>query len=337
MGSITAISWWRDGDRPTVRSSPTKEALVTDRPRTRITHLRHVGIAAPEFQHAAEFYRTAWGLTQVAEDGGVAFFGTPGSPENYILRLRKDTSKRLDLVAFGVGTAHDVDALAEELATSDIRLDREPGKLDTPGGGYGFRFFDLDGRLIEISSDVEERPFRPLEARESIPRKLSHVVFNSTDVLATMAFYEKHLGLRLSDWLSNQMCFLRSGADHHILAIAQGPHVALNHVSFEMRGLDEYMRGTGRLLRSGSEMIWGPGRHGPGDNTFSYFFDPYGNVMEYTTELEKIEDEDSWEPRVFPTTPENSDQWGTANSIHEKMLPAQFNDPDQGLWQPSPV
>lgn len=310
---------------------------MTAAPSTPITHLRHVGIAAPDFLKAADFYRTTWGLTQVAEDGGLAFFGSPASPENYLLRVRQDSAKRMDLVAFGVGTTADVDALAERLIASHVRLDREPGDLDTPGGGYGLRFFDCDGRLIEVSADVAQRSARPLEERESIPKGLSHVVFNSTDVPATMRFYEQHLGLRLTDWLGDQMCFLRNGEEHHVLAISRGPHVALNHVSFEMRGVDEYLRGTGRVLRSGSEMIWGPGRHGPGDNTFSYFLDPYGNVMEYTTELEKIEDEETWEPRVFEITPENSDQWGTANSIQEKMFPAQFNDPDQGLWTPSPV
>ncbi len=302
-----------------------------------ITHLRHVGIAAPDFQRAAEFYRTTWGLTQVAEDSGIAFFGSPASPENYLLRVRKDDAKRLDVVSFGAADTAAVDTLAEHVGRAGIRTDREPGTLDTPGGGYGFRFFDPDGRLIEISSDVQERDARPLERGESIPRKLSHVVFNSTDVLATKSFYEQLMGLRLSDWLADQMCFLRSGSDHHILAIAQGPHVSLNHISYEMRGIDEYMRGTGRLLRGGHDIVWGPGRHGPGDNTFSYFFDPFGNVMEYTTELETIPDEDTWEPRVFEINAENSDQWGTANPITEVMIPAQFNDPDQGLWTPSPV
>ena len=53
-----------------------------------------------------------------------------------------------------------------------------------------------------------------------------------------------------------------------------------------MRGIDEYMRGTGRLLRAGVEKVWGPGRHMAGNNTFSYFLDPHGNTVEYTTELE---------------------------------------------------
>jgi catechol 2,3-dioxygenase-like lactoylglutathione lyase family enzyme len=304
---------------------------------TPITHLRHVGIAVPNFAEAVEFYRSTWGLEVVTEDAGLVFFGTPAHPEHYILRLRKDAQKRLDLISFAVTEAAEVDLLADRLVLANIRLVREPGKLDTPGGGYGVRFFDPDGRLVEVSSEVTPRSFRLLEPRESIPRKLSHVVLNSTDVAATKLFYEIHLGFRLSDWLEDQMCFLRVRADHHILAIGHGPHTSLNHISFEMRGIDEYMRGTGRLTRAGRPPIWGPGRHGAGDNTFSYFLDPTGNVVEYTTELEKIEDDQSWSPRVFAASPEDADQWGTGGSITEQMIPAMFNDVDRGLWTPSPV
>ena len=68
-----------------------------------------------------------------------------------------------------------------------------------------------------------------------------------------------------------------------------------------MRGIDEYMRGTGRLLRAGVEKIWGPGRHMAGNNTFSYFLDPHGNTVEYTTELEQV-DEDTWHPHLYDFT-----------------------------------
>jgi catechol 2,3-dioxygenase-like lactoylglutathione lyase family enzyme len=259
------------------------------------------------------------------------------TPSTTSSESRKDAEKRLDLISFAVTEAAEVDAMAGRLATAGVRLDREPGKLDTPGGGYGFRFFDPDGRLVEISSEVAQRPLRALEPRESIPRKLSHVVINSTDVVATKQFYEVHLGFKLSDWLEDRMCFMRVRQDHHILAISGGPHTSLNHISFEMRGIDEYMRGTGRLTRVGRPPIWGPGRHGAGDNTFSYFLDPTGNVVEYTTELEKVEDDETWAPRVFQATKEDADQWGTAGLITEQMIPAMFNDPDGGLWTPSPV
>jgi catechol 2,3-dioxygenase-like lactoylglutathione lyase family enzyme len=276
-----------------------------------LTHVRHVGLGVPDFREAISFYRAAWGLEVVDEDSDVVFFGTPASPEQYILRVRKDSGKRLDLIAFAAESSSDVDDLAQRLGSGGIELEREPGKLGTPGGGYGFRFFDPDGRLVEVSSDVEQRPWRPLEPREPIPQKLSHVVVNSTDVTATKLFYETYLGFRLSDWLEDKMCFMRVRRDHHILAIGQGPHTSLNHVSFEMRGIDEFMRGTGRLTRQGHPPVWGPGRHSAGDNTFSYFTDPAGNVIEYTTELERIEDDEAWQPRTFSTAPEEADQWGT--------------------------
>ncbi|WP_030611493.1 VOC family protein [Streptomyces fulvoviolaceus] len=301
-----------------------------------LTHLRHVGFAVPDFQEAIEFYRTLWGLQVVDEDSDVVFFGTPADPEHYVLRVRKDADKRLDLIAFAANSAAEVDQLAQRLGSAGVQLVREPDTLGTPGGGYGFRFFDPDGRLIEISSNVQERPWRPLEQRESIPRKLSHVVINSTNVAATKKFYEEHLGFRLSDWLEDKMCFMRVRQDHHILAIAQGPHTSLNHVSFEMRGIDEFMRGTGRLVRGGQNLIWGPGRHSAGDNTFSYFTDPVGNVVEYTTELERIDDDAAWRPRTFISGPEQKDQWGTAGPF-EPMLAAMHNDPDKGVWTPSPL
>ena len=305
--------------------------------RSPITHLRYVAVAVPDYRSAIDFNRGIWGLKDVAHDGDVAFFAAEASPEQYILRIRRADEKRLDLIAFGAEDAASVDSLAERLMAAGVQIDREPAALVTPGGGYGFRFFDPEGRLIEVSSGVAQRSARPLEPREAIPQRLSHVVINSTDIMGTKAFYEQHLGFRLSDWLEDQMCFMRTRVDHHILAISSGPHVALNHISFEMRGIDEYMRGSGRLMRSGHKALWGPGRHGAGDNTFTYFLDPNANVVEYTTELEKVLDDRTWIPRRFESNPEAADQWGTGGLITDAMIPAMFNEPDKGLWTPSPL
>jgi len=125
-----------------------------------ITHLRHAAIAAPDLDRQLAFYRDLWGLTLVASDSGVHFLAAEGSPEQYIIRLRKDDQKRMDLVAFGADSAADVDALAADLAIKGVQLVNEPAKLDTPGGGYGFRFFDGDGRVVEVSSGSPSRPGR---------------------------------------------------------------------------------------------------------------------------------------------------------------------------------
>ena len=307
-----------------------------------ITHLRHVDLAVPDYERQLDFYTKLWGLTAETTDSGIAFLAAEGSPEQYQVRLRQADEKRLDLISFGAATAADVDKLAQNLAADGVQLVSEPGAMTTPGGGYGFRFFDNDGRTIEISSDVAVRRHRKIEEGESIPVKLSHVVINSPNPEQTVAFYDRHLSFSLSDTLYSPhmgevMWFMRTNKWHHSMAIARGPHVALHHASFELRGLDEYMRGTGRMLRNGVEKVWGPGRHKAGNNTFSYFLDPHGNTIEYTTELEEL-DEDNWHPHLYDfSDPEVTDQWGTANAMNEFVAKQSFNDPDRGVYVAPPV
>jgi catechol 2,3-dioxygenase-like lactoylglutathione lyase family enzyme len=309
---------------------------------TLLSHLRHVDLAVPDYEKQLEFYTNTWGLTKVGSEPGLAFLAAEGSPEQYIVRLRKDRDKRLDLLAFGAETVADVDALAQRLAAAGVRLVHEPKPLQTMGGGYGFRFFDVDGRTVEVSSGVEVRQHRKIEEGESIPVRLSHAVLNSEDPARTRDFYERQLGLKLSDTLVSEhmgdlMYFMRCNPRHHSFAIARGPHVSVHHVSFELRGVDEYMYGTGRVMRAGIKKVWGPGRHLAGNNTFSYFIDPSGNTMEYTTELQVL-DEDAWHPHVYDVAdPLTQDLWGTADPMSELIAKESFNDVDRGLFVAPPV
>ena len=65
--------------------------------------------------------------------------------------------------------------------------------------------------------------------------------------------------------------------------------------------------------------------------------DPHGNTVEYTTELEQV-DEDTWHPHLYDfTQPEVADQWGTANQMNEVVARKSFNDPDRGMFVAPPV
>jgi hypothetical protein len=67
------------------------------------------------------------------------------------------------------------------------------------------------------------------------------------------------------------------------------------------------------------------------------YFDPQHNAIEYTTELEEL-DEDSWHPHVYDMYDESvQDRCGTANPMSEMVAKESFNDPDPGLSSTPPV
>lgn len=300
-----------------------------------VTHIRHIGVSVPNFSAECSFIADIWGLPLIEADADIAYFAAASSANAYVYRLRRGSERRLDVIAFALGTNAAVDAMADRLGRADVKLISEPDILPGPGGGYGFRFFDCDGRTLEVSSSVGPRAPRELGRGESIPGTLSHVVLHTPDIRRSVAFYAQHLGFRVSDWLGDFMCFLRCNAVHHCLAFLPGPP-CLNHVAFEMRDLDEMMRGIGRLARQNVALGWGPGRHTAGNNTFAYFLAPSGHVLEYTAEVQRVE-ESTWQPTVYAPAPEITDQWGTGSMSgggpHKLGAPS----PDPGLWTPPPL
>lgn len=272
-----------------------------------VVRLRHVALRTTRFAESVEFYTTVWGLEAVSVvDGALACLRGTGD-EHHILQLIAGDANGLDHVSFALPEATDVDAAARRLEAAGIEITDGPGPLERPGGGYGLTFADPEGRRWELSAEVEAVATRPAGPT---PRRVSHVVLNTADLEGSVAFARRVLGLRVSDWSERQMAFLRCDRTHHCVAFNRAEWASVNHVAYELADLDALMRGIGRLRRAGHQPLWGPGRHGPGDNAFCYFADPAGMVCEYTCGM--VEVDEGWVPRVWPRTPELSDVWGTA-------------------------
>jgi catechol 2,3-dioxygenase-like lactoylglutathione lyase family enzyme len=294
----------------------------------RVSEIRFVGYAIPDFDSEAEFYERVWGLTRVPSEDGLGYFATAGSDEKYVVRLRQDNTQRIDLIAWAAENRADVDALFGQVKAAGGKIISEPHELESYGGGYGFRFFDPDGHTLQVSAEADRGPSRQLARGEALPIKISHVVMHSPDHRAAVAWYEKALGFRVSDWLGDFMCFMRCNAWHHRLAFLPGPP-CLNHVAYDVLTIDDMMKGVARLKKNQVEVKWGPGRHTAGNNTFSYFTTPNDNVVEYTSELDQVDDEHHHHTVHVPS-PELMDQWGTGVGGPQSMPnPA----PDKGLWQ----
>lgn len=297
-------------------------------PVCRLRSLRSVALAVPDPHASCDFYHEVWGLTAIDADTDRFWLRATGT-EHHILDLRKGADNALGGISFALSTPREVDEAARALEFLGIPLLAEPGPLDDAGGGYGLRLVDPEGRVVELSADTFAVAEMEPAGRRAIPRKIAHVVLNTTDIERTTQFYTEVLGMRISDWSERQMSFLRCNSDHHVIALNQAPWPSINHIAYEMSSIDHFMRGIGSLQSHGIAPQWGPGRHGPGDNTFSYFTDPAGLVCEYTSEVAQI-DEDSWLCRTWRRTPELSDQWGIAGPPTTAVRSAMAGIPDFG-------
>lgn len=298
----------------------------------RVNEIRYVGYGVTDLQTERDFYRDVWKLQEVEEQDSMVYFATVGQDEHHVVRLRQAEVNHIDVIAMSAPDADAVDTLYGRVKDAGCRIIFEPKELKEPGGGYGFRFFSHDGLPFEVSSDVARRPVQEAGAREAAPHHISHVVLHSPDHRKFAQFLIDVLGFRLSDWIGDFMVFLRCNSAHHRVALLKGPP-SLNHVAYDMGTVDLMMRGVGRLRQNGIDVKWGPGRHTAGDNTFSYFVTPNGFPVEYTSDLEQVDD-DNHQDQVYAFGPKIVDQWGYANNGPQNMPRP---EPDPCLFQPASV
>jgi catechol 2,3-dioxygenase-like lactoylglutathione lyase family enzyme len=152
------------------------------------------------------------------------------------------------------------------------------------------------------------------------PTRIGHLVLKVRDIQRSLAFYTEVVGLQVSDWIDGHMVFLRAGTDHHDLALLQipgggverpaGDYPAVEHFSYHVESVEEIFLITAMLQQRGIPIDRGPGRHGPGENTFIVFRDPDGNNVEFYSDMRIIDAARPWQPQVWDGSRlETFDQW----------------------------
>jgi len=229
---------------------------------------------------------------------------------------------RIRQVTLRARSARSLEAIAQATLAAGGTVERASAPAVGPAGGTSLLIRDSDGRRIEIvHGDARRAANDPAPADQ--PVRLAHAVLNSHDVAATQAFFERALGFVLAD-RTRIMAFMNCDVDHHSIALGDTDNDALNHIAFLMPTLDAAMRGGGRMKDAGHAIEWGPGRHGPGDNAFNYFIDPFGIVIEYTAEVEQIDDSyRAGSPSDWTWPPGRVDQWGIGAPPSERLKQAQ--------------
>jgi catechol 2,3-dioxygenase-like lactoylglutathione lyase family enzyme len=288
---------------------------------SRVSALRSVALNVPDLAKAEHFFTAIWQLAVVARTDQAIYLRATG-PDHHVLALHAATGpaqiRHVTLRARSVAALHEV---AQAAVQAGGKVLQPVGEVGEPGGGVAVSVADADGRIFQlVHGDVQHVDTSSLKDR---PVRLAHAVLNAHDVPATQHFMEAVLGFSLSD-RTRIMAFMRCNSDHHSIALGDTDNDALNHIAFLMPDLESVMRGGGRLRDAGYGIEWGPGRHGPGDNAFNYFVGPFDVVVEYTAEVQQIDDSYlAHQPSDWTWPPGRVDQWGISQPPSARLKDAQ--------------
>ena len=287
-----------------------------------IHSIDHFALEVPDLEEARRFY-TAFGLDVRDEDGGLALY-TQGHSHCWG-RLFGAPAKRLLYISFGI--------FAEEEAAFAAHLDACQVKQITPptgGNADGIWFEGFDGLPLNVrvadkvapdgKSKFEALSVGPGEnaavfnsaAPKTHPRRLSHFAIFTTDVIAATAWYERVLGLRLSDGSGPVVAFLHGahGSDHHLLALVASSHRGLHHSSWDVGSVQEVGLGSAQMMRAGYRKGWGVGRHVLGANYFYYATDPWGSHAEFSADMDYIPADHEWPANPHHALEDSFYLWG---------------------------
>jgi 2,3-dihydroxy-p-cumate/2,3-dihydroxybenzoate 3,4-dioxygenase len=281
--------------------------------------LRSVELQLPESDEAARFLTGVWGLSDAGSRQRTRYLRGTGD-HAYLLSLTEASEPGVRAVTFS-GSDSEISVIHERVAAAGVAHDALVAEFDEPGAASGFRVEGLEGQVYRFVAERQRTAVLPPDRDR--PIQITHAVMNTRDREACTRFAIEALGFRLSD-RTGVMSFIRCNRTHHAVAYADASFSSLNHIAFEMMDMDAVMRGIGRLRDHGIPAAWGPGRHGPGNNVFGYFISPFGAVIEYTAEIEQVDESyRTGTPEDWKWPPGRIDQWGVSAKDAQRLMEAE--------------
>ena len=279
-------------------------------PEIRIRKLSHVGLLAQNPEAQAAFYRDFVGLTETARDETGRIYLRCNNDHHQIVLVPAEENG-MDHYALEVKELADLEAAQEQLLRAGIEC--QTNFSTELGHEESIRFRDPLGFNVELVTGLSQLT-APSGIRTVRPRKFQHITLRAPKFGAGFEFYTKVLGLRVSDWVGDDFVWMRCSPDHHGLAISRHQKRSLHHIAFEVRDMAELVQQAEHLAQHDHVLLYGPGRHGPGNNLFIYFHDVDGNIVEFSADMQQIWDDTKYVPKVWNPNERWSNRWGTPAS-----------------------
>ncbi len=267
------------------------------------TFLHHLEIESRDPERLAAFYAKALQMEHVRSGQRHLCRG----PDRLTL-FKTGRDKTLGFAAFACRDADALAALRQHIESRGVELLPSPSPLFDE---RAFAVRDPEGNTLVFGLGNGEIALR---SPGVLRGPLQHVTVNSTQMAAMEAFYTDRLGFALSDRVRDDTgrvttFFVRGNHEHHTVGFFLKDKAGLDHHSYEAGQLDTIRDWADHLAAMRIPIVWGPGRHGPGNNLFVFIEDPDKNMIEISAEIETIRDRPVKEWKHEPYT---LNLWGRA-------------------------
>lgn len=241
--------------------------------------LQCIHLYSPDPLQAARFYSATYGMTLEPGTEGYLCRG-PGRE----VQLSAGPANQLRYAHFALGSTRaweSFDARTQGLARQAL-----PAAF---AGQTAVALRDPDGNLQVFTprAGIQAESMEPALP----PAALQHFALRTPNLPALLDFYTGPLGFVLSDAVKDaegavRACFLRTDALHHALALFFAPTPCFDHQSFEAPDWASMKQWGDHMAALRVPIVWGIGRHGPGNDVFFMVRDPDGNLAEISSEIE---------------------------------------------------
>jgi catechol-2,3-dioxygenase len=267
--------------------------------------LHHLHFHTPDVDVMARFYADVMDMVASPRPDGSRLLIGPGRR----ILLSSGPANRLAHAGFAVRDREGLDGLHQRATQKRLNPVIVNAPLFTPGA---FAVTDPDDNLIVFGLAAEPISEAPMAGR--LRGSVQHLTIATRDVGAIEEFYAGRLGFGVSDRVVDPAgrviaAFMRGNHQHHNIACILSGHAGIDHHAFEAGTWDAIRDWCDRFAAHGVDVVWGPGRHGPGNNLFVGIEDPDKNRIEVSAELEVIHDRPAKE---WPNVERTRNLWGRA-------------------------
>ena len=265
-------------------------------------YLHHLCFESPNPEKLSDFY----GKIMQMKPQSIGANAWLCSGKNRQILIKEGMKNRLEFAAFSCRDEGGLNLLKERVKEEGIEvINLQPDLFQNDA----ISIVDQDGHNISFGLSKPN-----MNAESVLNGPLQHLTFSTLNVEKFVDFYVGKLGFCISDRVLHSngnlaTCFVRSNHEHHTVACFKSDRIGVDHHSYEAGEWNAIRDWCDHFASMNIELMWGPGRHGPGNNLFVFVEDPDGNWIEISAELEVIHGRPS---KDWPQEERTLNLWGKA-------------------------